>query len=101
MKPTIRLFACLLSLSALGACSHGSGSAGPSPYSGHDKAWFNAHVKERAAEVKWCNNNDGYVNPLQPPHRADQAKTWDPACDAASDSYYGEQNSAKPGPGAF
>ncbi|MDA8382038.1 MAG: hypothetical protein M0037_02980 [Betaproteobacteria bacterium] len=101
MKPTFRLFACLLSLSALGACSHGSGSTGPSPFPGHDKAWFSAHLKERAGEVKWCNNNEGYINPYQPPHRADQAKTWDPACDAASDSFYDEQNSAKPGPGAF
>ncbi|MDA8093940.1 MAG: hypothetical protein M0T84_08525 [Betaproteobacteria bacterium] len=101
MKTTFPLFGCLLFLSALGACSHGSNSAWPSPYSGHDKAWFDAHLKERAAEIKWCNDNDGYVNPYQPPHRFDQAKTWDPACDAAGNSHDAEQNNAKPGPGAF
>ncbi|BAP87613.1 uncharacterized protein E1O_04820 [Burkholderiales bacterium GJ-E10] len=96
---------------ALTGCGNNSGTGktaepaaqppGPSPYAGHDKAWFDSHLKERTSEIHWCNTNSGYVNPFQPSHRANQAKTWDPACDAASDSWNAAQRNAKTGPGAF
>ena len=102
MKRSILTVGMLLAVGLAGCGRHGSASApGPSPFSGHDKAWFDAHIKERAAEVKWCNGNSGHVNPLQPPQRADQATTWDPSCDAASDSWNAGLRNARTGPGAF
>ena len=105
-------FVCAAAIAALalaGCGNSGTGKTpgpaaqvrGPSPYTGHDKAWFDAHGPERTAEIHWCNTNDGYINPLQPPQRANQLKTWDPACDAASDSWDAAQRKAKIRPSAF
>ena len=100
-------FVCAAAIAALAltGCGKTPGPAtqvrGASPYAGHDKAWFDAHGPERKTEIHWCNDNDGYINPLQPPHRANQLKTWDPACDAAADSWDAAQRNAKLRPGAF
>lgn len=69
MNPKINklLIATLTAVSLLSGCGkHETFSAiapakqGPSPYAGHDKAWFLAHPKEDDAEGKWCKDNDGY-----------------------------------------
>jgi len=97
------VFAVLLSAGVLAGCgksaSSGGGSvaSGPSPYSGHDKAWFVAHPKENDAENAWCKANNGYFNPLV----KEQAKTYDPACDIASSAWYSRVMNAKTRPGAF
>ncbi len=102
MNRSILAVGMLIVLGLAGCGRNGSApETGPSPYPGRAKLWFDAHTRERAAEVKWCNDNNGYVNPLQPPQRADQAAAWDPSCDAASDSWNAAMRSAKTGPGAF
>lgn len=106
MNPKINklLIAALTTVSLLSGCGkHETHSTiapaeqGPSPYAGHDKAWFLAHPKDGVAENQWCKDNDGYINPTTKA----QDKNYDPACDAASDAYWFAMRHAKTGPGAF
>lgn len=101
MKRSVVL-AALLCAGVLAGCGKStstgpSAAAGPSPYSGHDEAWFVAHPKENDAENVWCKTNNGYLNPMV----KEQAKTYDPACDIASSAYYKRMMNAKTQPGAF
>lgn len=102
MKRSIALVA-LLCAGLLAGCGKSTPSvsstvgSGPSPYSGHDQAWFVAHPKENDQENIWCKANNGYLNPLI----KEQAKTYDPACDLAANAYYQRMQNAKTRPGAF
>ena len=102
MKRSVVL-AALLCAGVLAGCDKSSSTgpstaaAGPSPYSGHDDAWFVAHQKENDAENVWCKTNNGYLNPMI----KEQAKTYDPACDIAASAYYKRMMNAKTQPGAF
>ncbi len=89
----------VLALGLAGCGKQGSAPAsGPSPYAGHDEAWFQKHPKELGDENVWCKQNNGYFDPMV----KDQAKTYDPACDIAAKAYYaGTMDPKNIKPGAF